>query len=199
MSIEKVYQDLQQGRIEHPGTVRLAYRNRGGSLITREVPLEDLHMRSDLGISPVVMDLVFELSLLHGPRRVSSSPPLTTSREEACVWACLNPPPADSQGLVLTPVFDDGCWSMIIEDYGGPESDRYGTASSFQRHANVLLAQVHHLLGLQGYRSRRWCHSYIHRPLGAAAINDTPPTGMSLNQVAGSNSHFSAGAVELIS
>lgn len=124
LAITQVYQDLQQERREYPQNVRFAYRNRLGTLVNREVSIQDLNMRDGLAISVAVIDLTFELTLRHGPSRVMSSPALDMTHEEAYLWASTNPPPVDFVGLRLTPVCIKDFWVMLVEEYGGPEIDR---------------------------------------------------------------------------
>lgn len=124
VTIAQVYQDLQEEGVEHPHHVRLAYRNRVGTLIKREVSLQDLNMVDGISISVALMDLTFELTLRHGPSRVMSSPALNSSHEDAWQWACLNPPPPAFQGLRLIPIHNNDHWIVLVEEYSGPTVDR---------------------------------------------------------------------------
>lgn len=70
------------------------------------------------------MTLACEVPLRYGPSKVLSLPALELDRAGAFNWACSNPPPADWQGLRIIPLSDDGVWSLIVEEYRGPDSNR---------------------------------------------------------------------------
>lgn len=140
LAIAEVYQNLQQERFEHPHNIRLAYRNRVGTLIRRELSFLDLTMRDGEAVSVVMMDLTFELTLRDAPWRVMSSPAMNLSHDEACLWMCLNPPPADFHGLRLNAVCNHDVWVLYIEEYGGPETERSAAPRIFPSDTDIFLA-----------------------------------------------------------
>ncbi|KZP09622.1 hypothetical protein FIBSPDRAFT_900376 [Athelia psychrophila] len=81
-------------------------------------------MRDGEAVSVVMMDLTFQLTLRDAPWRVMSSPAMNLSHDEACLWMCLNPPPADFHRLRLNAVCNHDIWVLYIEEYGGPETER---------------------------------------------------------------------------
>lgn len=70
------------------------------------------------------MDIIFDILLCHGPQRVISLPSLAMNRADAFHWVCSHPPPAEWRGFRIIPLSSNGDWSLLVEDYRGPDSDR---------------------------------------------------------------------------
>lgn len=120
----RVYHDLLAERYKNEPTVSLSIRDRQGSLIDHEFSYNEIAMPDGEPIAPPMMDIAFQLILSHDNERVMSEPTLMTSRADTFQWICDHPPAPGWLGLRIIPHNANGCWSMLLEDYHGPETDR---------------------------------------------------------------------------
>lgn len=123
-SVDKVYQSLLQRFPNPPTSIDFLYRDRSGSLRSLAVPYEHLRLGDGLSIAPSVMDVTCEVTLRYGPSRVLSTPTVELPHQDAFGWACSNPPPAEWRGLRITPLYAGGLWSLLVEEYRGPDASR---------------------------------------------------------------------------
>lgn len=75
-------------------------------------------------ITRAMMDIAFQVILIPTVERVISEPSLDMSLADAFQWICVHPPASDWVGLRVIPRTSNGCWSLLVEEYRGPATDR---------------------------------------------------------------------------
>lgn len=122
--VHEVYQRLLDEQRQVPTSIAVLYHDRHGALVNRDIPYQDFRLRKGVPIASSMMNMVFDIFLSNAAQRVQHLPSMPMDREEAFQWVSPHPPDSDWRGFRLIPLSNQGVWSLLLEEYRGPESNR---------------------------------------------------------------------------